>query len=45
MDNKEFRKNAHQLVDWMADYLENIEDESDGAVAGRVSTNSVKVPG
>lgn len=25
MDNREFRKNAHQLVDWMADYLENIE--------------------
>jgi aromatic-L-amino-acid/L-tryptophan decarboxylase len=26
MQNVEFRKNAHQLVDWMADYLENLED-------------------
>lgn len=25
MDNKEFRKHAHELVDWMADYLENID--------------------
>ncbi len=25
MNNKEFRKHAHELVDWMADYLENIE--------------------
>lgn len=24
MDNSEFRKEAHKLVDWMADYLENI---------------------
>lgn len=26
MDNSEFRAHAHQLVDWMADYLENIRD-------------------
>ncbi len=26
MDNNEFRKQAHQLVDWMADYFEEIED-------------------
>ncbi len=25
MNNKNFRKQAHQMVDWMADYLENIE--------------------
>lgn len=25
MDNKDFRQQAHLLVDWMADYLENIE--------------------
>ena len=25
MDIPEFRKQAHQMVDWMADYLENIE--------------------
>ncbi len=25
MNNNNFRKQAHQLVDWMADYLENIE--------------------
>ncbi|MDH5474288.1 MAG: pyridoxal-dependent decarboxylase [Cyclobacteriaceae bacterium] len=25
MDNKSFRKEAHKMVDWMADYLENIE--------------------
>jgi len=25
LDNKSFRKHAHELVDWMADYLENIE--------------------
>jgi aromatic-L-amino-acid/L-tryptophan decarboxylase len=25
MDRNEFRKQAHQFVDWMADYLENIE--------------------
>ena len=24
MDSKEFRKQAHQMVDWMADYFENI---------------------
>jgi aromatic-L-amino-acid decarboxylase len=26
MNNEEFRKQAHLMVDWMADYLENIED-------------------
>lgn len=26
MNNDDFRKNAHQLVDWMADYFETIED-------------------
>ncbi len=26
MDHKTFRKHAHKLVDWMADYLENIEE-------------------
>jgi aromatic-L-amino-acid decarboxylase len=26
LNNKEFRKEAHQLVDWMADFLETIED-------------------
>ncbi len=26
MENKEFRKYAHELADWMADYLENIQD-------------------
>lgn len=26
MDNKAFRKHAHELVDWMADYLENMKD-------------------
>ena len=26
MDNKTFREEAHKLVDWMADYLDNIED-------------------
>lgn len=26
MDNNTFRKEAHKLVDWMADYLENIEE-------------------
>jgi len=25
MDHSEFRKNAHELVDWMADYFEDIE--------------------
>ncbi len=25
MDNNEFRKSAHDLVDWMADYLEHVE--------------------
>ncbi|HET8861098.1 pyridoxal phosphate-dependent decarboxylase family protein [Marivirga sp.] len=24
MDSNEFRKNAHSMVDWMADYLENV---------------------
>ncbi len=24
-ESKEFRKNAHQFVDWMADYMDNIE--------------------
>ncbi|WP_417319422.1 pyridoxal phosphate-dependent decarboxylase family protein [Emcibacter sp.] len=26
MDNSEFRKQAHKFVDWMADYLEHVED-------------------
>lgn len=26
MDNNEFRNQAHQLVDWMADYFEEVED-------------------
>ena len=26
MDNNKFREHAHQLVDWMADYFEDIED-------------------
>jgi aromatic-L-amino-acid decarboxylase len=26
MDNSEFRRRAHELVDWMADYLENVRD-------------------
>ncbi|PKV51528.1 aromatic-L-amino-acid decarboxylase [Aquimarina sp. MAR_2010_214] len=26
METKEFRKHAHQFVDWMADYMDNIED-------------------
>jgi aromatic-L-amino-acid/L-tryptophan decarboxylase len=25
MDTKEFRRHAHELVDWMADYLESVE--------------------
>ncbi|MFY7786433.1 MAG: pyridoxal phosphate-dependent decarboxylase family protein, partial [Thermoflexibacteraceae bacterium] len=25
MNTQEFRKNAHQIVDWLADYLENID--------------------
>ncbi|MDH5366033.1 MAG: aspartate aminotransferase family protein, partial [Cyclobacteriaceae bacterium] len=25
MNNKSFREEAHKMVDWMADYLENIE--------------------
>ena len=25
MDSKDFRKYGHQLIDWMADYMENIE--------------------
>ncbi|MBN1997044.1 aminotransferase class V-fold PLP-dependent enzyme [candidate division KSB1 bacterium] len=25
MDSKSFRENAHRVVDWMADYLENVE--------------------
>jgi aromatic-L-amino-acid decarboxylase len=26
MDTESFRKHAHELVDWMADYFENVED-------------------
>ena len=26
METEEFRKHAHQFVDWMADYMDNIED-------------------
>ena len=28
MDNNDFRENAHRIVDWIADYYENIEDIS-----------------
>jgi aromatic-L-amino-acid/L-tryptophan decarboxylase len=27
MNSKEFRRQAHALVDWMADYVESIEDQ------------------
>ncbi len=27
MNTKDFRKNAHELVEWMADYMENIETQ------------------
>ena len=27
MNTKDFRKNAHELVEWMADYMENIENQ------------------
>jgi len=36
MDSKQFRKYAHEMVDWMADYLENIED---------LPVRSIKKPG
>ena len=26
MDIEKFRKNAHELVDWMADYLRDLEE-------------------
>ena len=26
MDQQEFRQRAHEVVDWMADYLESIEE-------------------
>ncbi|NVK85700.1 MAG: aspartate aminotransferase family protein, partial [Cytophagia bacterium] len=26
MDTQSFRKHAHELVDWMADYFESVED-------------------
>lgn len=25
MDNNEFRKQGHAFIDWMADYLENVD--------------------
>ena len=25
MNNNEFKKHAHEVVDWMADYFENVE--------------------
>ena len=28
MDNESFRRHAHSLVDWMADYLQNVEEYS-----------------
>ena len=26
MDNEEFRRHGHAFVDWMADYLDGVED-------------------
>ena len=48
MDHKEFRKYAHELVDWMADYLENVEDYpvlpdvSPGDIAKQIPTTPPK---
>ena len=25
MDSKEFRRRAHEMVDWIADYIDNVE--------------------
>ena len=42
MDNDEFRKQAHELVDWMADYFEEVEkypvkpDVQPGDIAGQL---------
>ena len=38
MDTNEFRKTAHELVDWMADYLEQIEEYP---VKSQVSPGSI----
>ncbi len=39
MDRNEFRKNAHTVVDWIADYLENIEQFP---VRSRIEPGTVK---
>jgi len=45
MDSSEFRRHAHDLVDWMADYLDSIEDRpvraqvGPGEVAARLPAN------
>lgn len=39
MTNDEFRKSAHEFVDWMADYLENIEEYP---VKSQVSPGDIK---
>ncbi len=39
MDNEQFRKHGHELVDWLADYFENIEDYP---VKSRVKPGEIK---
>ncbi|MFQ5973859.1 MAG: pyridoxal phosphate-dependent decarboxylase family protein [Alphaproteobacteria bacterium] len=46
MDNQEFRRSAHELVDWMARYLENIESYPVRSQArpGEISARLPEVP-
>jgi len=39
MDNAEFRRHGHDFVDWLADYMENIEDRP---VMSRLNPGEVK---
>lgn len=46
MDAEEFRKHAHTMVDWMADYMDRVEDypvraqTAPGDIAGRLPSEA-----
>lgn len=50
MENEEFRRHAHQFVDWMADYLSSVQDlpvraqVAPGEIAGQLEAGPPSMP-
>ena len=51
MNSDEFRRHAHELVDWMADYMDNVEDYpvkssvAPGTILAQIPDNPPSLPG